>query len=95
MSRGTWEIVKQSKRFYVMTYRKTGTALLFSAALNVLLGAGIYYTYFHQPERDFYATNGITPPVELTPLDEPNYTSDALLASDPVNDTNDAKVIPQ
>ncbi|WP_133129392.1 type IVB secretion system protein IcmM/DotJ [Legionella yabuuchiae] len=95
MSRGTWDAIKRSKRFYVITYRNAGTALFFSSALNVLLGTGIYYTYFHQPERNFYATNGIAPPVELTPLDEPNYTSDALLASDPENDTNDSKVIPQ
>lgn len=68
--------------------------VVLSLLLNLLLCGGIIYTYFHQPERDYYATNGITPPVYLTPLAKPNNTSNPLLPPDPIN-TNDTKVIPQ
>lgn len=94
MSRAAWDLIKRSKHFYVDTYRKAGTVLIYSALLNIVLGAAIYYAYINQPERDFYATNGVTPPVMLTPLDEPNYTSSPLLASDPENDDN-RRVVPQ
>lgn len=94
MSRGTWELIKRSKNFYIKTYRIAGTVLLFSASLNILWGVGIFLTYFSQPEPDFYATSGVIPPIELTPLDSPNETSTALLASD-LDKTDDTKVIPQ
>lgn len=94
MSRLTWDLIKNAKGFYVRTYRAAGTALIISAALNVLLGAGIYYVYFNQTERDYYATSGITPPVELTALDSANNSSTPLLASESA-DNNDTKVIPQ
>ncbi len=94
MSRETWNLIKQSKRFYVNTFRKTGSVLLISVTMNLALGFAIYYSYFNRPEHDFYATSGITPPVMLTPMDAPNDTSVALLAADPIDD-NDTKVIPQ
>ncbi|AHE67904.1 type IVB secretion system protein IcmM/DotJ [Legionella oakridgensis] len=92
MSRATWDLIKNSKRFYVNTYRKAATFLLISAVFNVLLGVAIYFAYFNLPDPDFYATSGVTPPVMLTALDEPNYTSDPLLASE--SGTIDNKVMP-
>lgn len=94
MSRETWHLIKQSKRFYVSTYRNVGTALVMSVVINLILGCGIYYTYFNLPEPEFYATSGIAPPVLLTALDMPNNTSVALLAPDPDVETN-VKKIPQ
>ncbi|KTC66537.1 Dot/Icm secretion system protein ImcM [Legionella adelaidensis] len=94
MSRGAWNLTKQSKRFYVQTYRRAGTSLVVSLLINLLLGLGIYYTYFHLPEPDFYSTDGITPPVQLTPMDEPNRSSVPLLASDQESDYGN-KVIPE
>ncbi len=94
MSRETWRLIKQSKRFYVHTFRRAGTTLFFSVIINLSLGFIIYYVYLGRPEHDFYATNGITAPVMLTAMDVPNNTSVALLAGDPVND-DDIKVIPQ
>ncbi|WP_133128942.1 type IVB secretion system protein IcmM/DotJ [Legionella nagasakiensis] len=92
MSRVAWDLIKNSKHFYVDTYRKAITFLLFSTVLNVFLGMGIYYAYFNLPEPDFYATSGVTPPVMLTSLDEPNYTSVPLLASEAGSNNN--KVMP-
>ena len=94
MSREAWSIVKQSKRFYVNTYRKAGTVLLGSVIVNLVLGSAIYYNYINRPQHDFYATSGITPPVKLTYMDEANMTSLPLLASDP-GDNDENKVIPK
>ena len=94
MSRETWALLKKSKRFYVNTFRRAGSTLLVSVICNLCLGLLLHYVYFHQPGHDFYATNGVTPPVMLTSMDVPNDTSVALLANDPEND-NDIKVIPQ
>ena len=94
MSRDTWSLVKQSKRFYVNTFRRSGSALFVSVIINLLFGCAIYYVHFNHSGPDFYATNGGTPPVMLTAMDSPNDTSVAFLASDPdIND--DVKVIPQ
>lgn len=68
--------------------------MLLSIALNVFLGIVIYHVYFAQPEPDFYATDGITPPVLLTAMDQPNNSSAALLANDQ-NDNDNTKAVPQ
>lgn len=81
MSRDAWTITKNSKRFYVHTYRKVGNMLLISVMANLLLIMAIHYIYFNQSEPNFYATSGVTAPIELVPMDEPNYTSVPLLAS--------------
>lgn len=93
MSRGNWNRIKQSKFFYVQIYRKVITVIVVSQAINVILCLGITYFYFNQPDRTFYATSGITPPIELTPMNKPNYSAEALLPPDPVNDEGE-KVIP-
>ena len=94
MSRGTWNIITRSKRFYIQTFRRTGSALIFSTAINVLLLIGIQYFYFGRPENDIYSTDGVTPPLLLTAMDEPNYTSMPMLANDQVQDSNN-RVIPK
>lgn len=94
MSRETWNLRKQSKRFYVDTYRRASSILFSLMVINLSLGFAIYFTYFNRAERDFYATDGITAPVKLTPMSSPNYTSVALLASDPILQ-NKARLIPE
>lgn len=94
MSRETWNTIIHSKTFYVRTYRTGGTALIISLLINLLCGLGIYYIYFHEPIRDYYATSGVTPPVKLSPLNEPNYSSIPLLEPDPIED-NTLKAVPE
>lgn len=94
MSRETWNIIKQSKQFYVKTYRKVGSALFISVSVNLFLAVVVYYLYFNQPDHAFYATSGITAPVLLTAMDSPNYTSTPLLGADPI-DEDENKAIPQ
>lgn len=94
MGRGVWQSVQNSKSFYVRSYRRVSFMAMISLLLNLILGCGIYYSYFNQPPRQYYATSGVTPPVRLTPRNAPNDSSTALLPPDPVN-TEEAKVIPQ
>ena len=94
MSRETWNLLRSSKRFYVRSFRWTGSVVIFSVLMNLLLGMAVYYVYFNQPEHDFYVTDGVTPPVSLTPMDEPNETSVPLLANDPGTD-DENRTIPQ
>lgn len=83
MSRSRWNTIKQSKMFFIATFRKGATALLVSLIINCLLVMGIYYLYINRPEPDYYATNGITPPVQLRSMLTRNYSSTALLPPDP------------
>lgn len=94
MSRETWGIIKNSKSFYIATYRQAATMIIVSLLLNFALCCGIYYSYFNQPAREYYATNGVTLPVLLLPMNTPNNSSVALLPPDPTN-VEAAKVIPQ
>lgn len=94
MGRGVWQSVQNSKSFYIRSYRRVTMMAMISLLLNLILGCGIYYAYFNQPLRQYYATNGVTPPVRLTPIDAPNESAEALLPPDPGN-VEQAKVIPQ
>ncbi len=82
MSRGSWNKIKQSHLFFVHTCRWIQSALFFSVILSVLLCMGIYHVYFGRHEPDFYATSGITEPVLLQSMDEPNTSAYPLLAND-------------
>lgn len=94
MSRGVWNTIKGSKSFYVIVYRRAGTMIVVSLIISFLLLSAIIYRFFHLPTTDFYATSGVVPPVQLTPRDTPNYTAQALLPPDPVNEEGN-KAIPQ
>jgi len=94
VSRYTWDLIKESKRFYVTTYRRLGTILLVSVIMNLTMAIGLFLLYVNQPEHDFYATSGVVSPVQLTPLAEPNNTSVPLLEAD-APQGNDNKVMPQ
>ncbi len=94
MSRETWNLLRNAKRFYVRSFRWTGSLVIISVLMNLLLGMAVYYVYFNQPEHDFYVTDGVTPPVSLTPMDEANETSVPLLANDPGTD-DETRAIPQ
>lgn len=76
------------------TYRRVSTAVLVSIFLNVCLGVAIYYVYSGQPAPDFYATDGVTPPVPLVAMDQPNESLTPLLANDQ-NDSDSIKTTPQ
>jgi intracellular multiplication protein IcmM len=94
LSRGTWNTIRSSKRFYVDTFRWAGRALLISISLSIVLSIAVLYVYYSRPEHDFYSTNGETPPVPLTSMDEPNGSEYPLLANDQSVD-NATKEIPR
>lgn len=94
MSREKWKLIKRKKGFYVSIYRKLQGMLIFLVALNLILGLAVIKVYIGRPDNQFYATNGVGAPEELTAMDEANMTSVALLPNDPVDEDAD-KVIPQ
>lgn len=93
MSRQLWNNVIRSKFFYVYTYRRAASYLLVSGILNIILFMAVTYVHFSEPERAYYATSGITPPVELSPSLHPNTSSEPLL-SEEGDDGNNLKPIP-
>lgn len=94
MGRSTWNAIKLSKDFYVKTYRWLLTSVLVSLCVNTVLILAVGYFFLQRNEEEFYASDGITAPILLTSLATPNFSGEALLPPDPV-DQNDTKVIPE
>lgn len=94
MSVKTWNLIKRSKQFYIRTFRNIETAIVFSVIINLGLILGIIYSYSIRPEPDYYATYGENAPVPLIAMDEPNYSSNPLLAED-TNQDSEERAIPQ
>jgi len=93
MGRETWRLITGSKKFYITTYRRCLLVLVGSMAVNIVLLVGVYFVYFSEPERDYYATSGVTPPIQLTAYLTPNYAGNALLPPDPISN-DQVKEIP-
>lgn len=94
MNHEGWNLIKNSKIFNVHMYRRGLLALIISLVLSGFMGILLFYKYVTEPERDYYATSGITPPVKLTSMSTPNMSSRALLEPDLPGDLEE-KVIPQ
>jgi intracellular multiplication protein IcmM len=94
MNRNTWDLIKKNKNFNANIYRKGLFALNISLVLSGVFGLLLFYRYLTEPERDFYATSGIAPPIQLQPLLTPNYSSNALLPPDPPVEREE-RLIPQ
>lgn len=86
MSRGTWNRIKKTKFFYIQTYRVMISLIILSGLLNIFLGLMGVYIYNNRPAIHFYATSGIAPPIELTPMATPNYSTEAILPPDPTDE---------
>ena len=94
MSHESWALIKSNKSFNVVIFRRGLASLIISSLLSCLLGCLTFYIYLRQPERDYYATNGELPPVQLKARMTPNFTSRALLPPDPPTELKE-RVIPQ
>lgn len=94
MNRDAWDVIKRSKNFNVNIYRRGIVALIISLMVSFISGFVLFYVYLMEPERDFYATNGVAPPIKLQPLFTPNYSTNALLPPDPPTEQEE-KLIPQ
>lgn len=94
MSRETWSLIKKSKQFDVNVYRRGLIALVISLIISCFFCFLLFYLYLTEPERDFYATSGIAPPIQLNPMLSPNFSAQALLPPDPISDQED-KLIPE
>lgn len=83
-----------SVNFYIRTYRRGLFVLLLLELIIFVQIVIIYFAQTTKPSRDFYSTNGITPPTKLKSMLTPNYSSEAMLAPDPENIKPDNKTIP-
>ena len=77
-------LAKTSKTFHRNNFRRVIILLIISLALNALFAFGIYSQFISKKVPTFYSTSGITPPIKLDPLPEPNYSSKPLLEEDKV-----------
>ena len=84
MTRTVWRAKIDSNTFYITSYRRLCGLIVISLLFSLVLSVGISYRYFHQSERRYYASNGITEPIELKALGSPNNSSKALLPPDPI-----------
>ena len=75
MSRASWNEKKSSKRFYVVLYRRMINFLIVSLILNLGLSILLVNMFSKRPPHAFYATDGITPPMELSARSTPNEGS--------------------
>lgn len=94
MNRESWDLIKNSKSFNVNVYRRGLVAIIVSLSMSCIFIVLTIYTYLKEPERDYYATNGATPPVKLKSMSTPNFSSQALLDPDPPT-VSEERVIPQ
>ena len=91
MAKRTYEEVTQQKHFYRNAYRRASTALLVSCTITVLLSFSIYFTVASEREPVYYASQSAGLIRPLTPLDEPNTSSQALLAPDPPEEMKETR----
>lgn len=94
MGRSVWNTVRKSRGFYIHYYRRMSQWIMVSLLINLLLSLAIYYAFMDESPRSVYATSGIAPPVQLKPLDAPNYTDNYLLEPEP-HDEDESRLIPQ
>ncbi|KTD65835.1 type IVB secretion system protein IcmM/DotJ [Legionella shakespearei] len=94
MSRESWRLIKENKNFNVHIYRRGLLILIISLCLSSITGIYMFYLYINLPERDYYATSGVTAPIKLKSMPTPNESSQALLDPDPPTDDS-PRVIPQ
>ena len=94
MSRETWSLIKRNKNFNVHVYRRGLILIILSLIVSCIFGLLMFYIYVNLPERDYYATSGIIPPIKLKSMSAPNASSKALLEPDPPTD-DVQRAIPQ
>lgn len=86
MSKIKYTRLKNKRYFYVFSYRNLLNTLIFLGICNLIFLGISSYLYFTRGMHSYYATSGYTNPEQLTPINGPNYSSQALLPDDIPND---------
>lgn len=94
MGRAIWHAIRNAKGFYIHLYRKIARWVIVSLCINLFVILVTGYIYFNAKQPDAYATNGITAPIKLTPLNSPNYSDQYLLSPD-LQTEDETRVIPE
>ena len=90
MAKQTLSNIIRGKHYYRNKFRSTVVLLILSLTIMASLSLFIFYEELTQPTPNFYASNsaGAGFITQLTPLSEPNQTSQYLLAPDPPEEMN-------
>ena len=86
MSGSSLAFKKKQKNFYSSYFHNTVNVLIFSVFLNLVLIGVVQNKLMHIASTDFYASDGISQPILLTPLSAPNKSSIPLLPDDPAEE---------
>lgn len=87
MTRLTLEEIKQSKNFYRDHFRRLVRVLLGSIFVILFLLMVLAYVVLNRSEPHYNATNSVGFIDRLTPLSQPNMSSQALLPPDPPSES--------
>lgn len=74
---------KSKKGFYSRGFRYAVNALVISIVLNLMLSGAIHGRLIHRGDSTYYSTDGVHSPIQLSPLDAPNFSSTPLLPESP------------
>jgi hypothetical protein len=96
MSQVYWDNIRSNIYFYIKTYRRLCNILIFLLGFSFVLTLINIYFYMARPSRHYFATNGVSAPLELVQMDRPNDTAYALLPPDPTEEMiMTDRIIPQ
>jgi len=88
MSRLKFFKIRQTRYFYVFTYRNLLNTLIFLIICNLIFLGIATHLYATRGLHTFFATSGYTNPSQLVPYVKPNYASLPLLQDDNLKDIN-------
>ena len=68
--------------FYVVSYRLILNGLILFNICNLIFLGVATFLFFNRGLHTYFATSGLTNPVQLTPMSGPNYSSVPILEDD-------------
>lgn len=89
------EEIKSRKNFYRNLFRRCVFLNMVLGVLGVVQAVLIFFLYISRPEPDYYSTSGVTAPIKLTGLSQPNNGPEPLLKPDLPDEMSEGKTIPQ
>lgn len=95
MTRPSLEDIKSQKNFFRNLYRRSVIMLMIMNFLSYALFAACIFVWLTQAPSDYYSTSGVTNPIQLQPLDQPNRRSVPLLKPDLPDEMSAGKYIPR
>ena len=74
--------LKNKRYFFVFSYRNILNSLIFLGICNLIFLGVATFLFFNRGQHIYFATSGLTNPVQLAPMNGPNYSSVPILEDD-------------